>query len=110
MEKSLIRDVHCLELNINYSQQISVYFDHCYMYIRDNFNFFKDFIYLFLDRREGGRETSVCGCLLHAPHWGPSPSSQACALTGNRTSDHLVHSLVLNPLSHTSQDRDNFNF
>ena len=31
------------------------------------------------------------------------PSTQACALTGNQTLDPLVHRLVLNPLSHTSQ-------
>ena len=34
------------------------------------------FIYLFLERGKGGRkrgrETSMCGCLLCAPHWGPS--------------------------------------
>ena len=39
------------------------------------FFFFKDFIYLFLERGEGvrkrGRETSVCVCLLRAPDWGP---------------------------------------
>ena len=37
------------------------------------FYFLKDFINLFLDREEGrerGTETSMCGCLLHAPHWG----------------------------------------
>ena len=36
--------------------------------------FFKLFIYLFLETgREGerGRETSMCGCLLHTPYWGP---------------------------------------
>ena len=37
-------------------------------------HFFKDFIYLFFRERgrEGkrGRETSVCGCLFHAPYWG----------------------------------------
>ena len=35
---------------------------------------FKDFIYLLFDRKGGrkrGRETSVCGCLLRAPYWGP---------------------------------------
>ena len=39
------------------------------------FLFFKDFIYLFLERGKGerkrGRETSVCGCLSCAPHWEP---------------------------------------
>ena len=34
---------------------------------------------------------------------GPWPETQACALTGNWTSDPLVHRPALNPLSHTSQ-------
>ena len=40
------------------------------------FHFLKDLIYSFLEKeREGdrGRETSVCGCLLCAPYWGPVP-------------------------------------
>ena len=35
--------------------------------------FLKDFIYLLLEREEGKekeRETSMCGCLSHAPYWG----------------------------------------
>ena len=32
-------------------------------------------------------------------------ATQACALTGNQTCNPLVHRLVLNPLSHTSQGR-----
>ena len=39
-------------------------------------NFLKDFIYLFLERGEGKekeRDTSMCGCLSHAPYWGPGP-------------------------------------
>ena len=36
---------------------------------------FKDFIYFILREgkrgRKRGRETSMCGCLLHAPYWGP---------------------------------------
>ena len=39
----------------------------------------------------------------HAPLLGTWPATQACVLTGNRTSDPLVHKRVLNPLSHTSQ-------
>ena len=31
------------------------------------------------------------------------PATQACALTGNRTGNPLVHRLTLNPLSQTSQ-------
>ena len=45
----------------------------------------------------------MCGCLLRSPYWGPGLPPQACALTGNQTSDSLVHRLALNPLSHTSQ-------
>ena len=37
------------------------------------------------------------------PLLGTWPTTQACALTGNQTSDYLVHRPVLNPLSHTSQ-------
>ena len=68
-------------------------------------NFLK-IIYLFLDRgkgRERGRETSVCGCLSHRPLPGTWPTTQTCALTGNRTGDPLICELALNPLSHTSQ-------
>ena len=39
----------------------------------------------------------------HVPPTGTWPETQACALTGNQTSDPLVCRLVLNPLSHTSQ-------
>ena len=38
------------------------------------------------------------------PQLGTWPATQACILTGNRTSGPLVHRQVLNPLSHTSQD------
>ena len=31
------------------------------------------------------------------------PTTQACALTGNRTGDPLVRRPILHPLSHTSQ-------
>ena len=72
--------------------------------------FFKiDFIYLFLERgREGEREKegNINVWLPPARHlletW---PTTQACALTGNRTSGPLVHRWVLNPLSHTSQGK-----
>ena len=46
----------------------------------------------------------MCGCPSHIPDWRPGPKTQACALTRNRTSNPLVHRLVLNLLSHTSQD------
>ena len=69
--------------------------------------FLKDFIYLFLERGEGRekereRNISVWLPLVH-PLLGTCPATQACPLTGNRTSDPLVIRLALNPLSHTSQ-------
>ena len=70
---------------------------------------FKILFTYFLEREKGrekrGRETSMCGCLSHAPYWGPGPATQASALTGNRTSDHLAHRPALNLPSHASQDK-----
>ena len=66
------------------------------------------FICLFLERgqgRERGRETSMCGCLSHAPYLGTWPATQSCALTGNWTSDPLIHRPMLSPLSYTSQGK-----
>ena len=66
------------------------------------FCFFKDFIYLFLER-EGGREKERERNNLHAPNGGTWPTTQARTLTGNQTSDLLVCRLAFNPLTHTSQ-------
>ena len=61
---------------------------------------FKRF-YLFIFR-EG--ECNINVCLPPAyPILGIWPATQACALTGNWTSDALVHRPALNPLSYTSQ-------
>ena len=58
--------------------------------------FKKYFIYLFLERgggREKGGERNFNVCLpLVRPLLGIWPETQACALTGNRTSDPLLHS------------------
>ena len=67
------------------------------------FLFFK-FLVIFLERGEGketGRETSMCErnmdqLPLTAPNWGSNPQPR-------HVPDPLVCSLVLNPLSHTSQ-------
>ena len=67
------------------------------------FNCFKDFIYLFLER-EKERERNINVWLpLTCPLLGTWPTTQACALTGNRTGNTLTHRLALSPLSHTSQ-------
>ena len=75
--------------------------------------FFKKRFYLFLERgKEGDREgemerkinvQEICWLPLAHPPLGTWPATQACALTGNRTSDLSVCRLALNPLSHTSQ-------
>ena len=69
--------------------------------------YFKNFIYLFLERGEGRekeREINIRVWLpLMHPLLGTWPATQAYALTGNRTSNPLAQRLVLNPLSHTSQ-------
>ena len=67
------------------------------------------FIYLFPERGEGkekerDRNINVWLPLVH-PQLGSWPATQACALTGNRTSNPLVQETALNPLSHTSQGR-----
>ena len=66
------------------------------------------FIHLFIFRqrvRKGERKGEKHQCVVasHAPPTGDLACTQACALTGNRTSDPLVHKLALNPLSHISQ-------
>ena len=69
---------------------------------------FKDFIYLFLQRGEGRekeRESNINVWLpLMCPLLGTWPATQACALTGNRTSYPLVLRRALNPPSLTSQE------
>ena len=73
------------------------------------FTFFKKkyFIYLFLERgerREKERERNISVWLPFTwPPLGTHPTTQTCALTGNRTSNPLVLRLSFNPLSHTSQ-------
>ena len=68
---------------------------------------FKKRFYLFIFRGEGREKEregniNVWLPLVHPP-LGTWPSTQVCALTGNLTCNLLVHRLVLNPLSHTSQ-------
>ena len=72
-----------------------------------NINFFKDFIYLFLDRGGGWekqRERNIIVWLpLEHPLLGTWPATQACALSGNWTGNLLVRRPMLYPLSYTSQ-------
>ena len=69
--------------------------------------YFLDFVYLFLKRGEGRekeRERNINVWLpLVPPLLGTWPETQACALTGNLTSNPLVRRPALNPLSHANQ-------
>ena len=75
-------------------------------------NFFKDFLNLFLKKgREKERErNSNVWLLLVCPLVGTWSTTQACALTGNRTGDPLVCRQAFNPLSHTSQGKIMYEF
>ena len=63
-------------------KKCSLYFYHVHIW-RDIFQVYLNFLrrfYLFIYfqtegkwERKRGRETSVCGCLSHAPNWGPGP-------------------------------------
>ena len=58
--------------------------------------FFKKYLFIYFLEWKGGRkrrrETSLCGCLFTHTQLETWPTTQACALTGNRTSHSLVHS------------------
>ena len=76
--------------------------------------FFKR-LYLFIFRERGkegereGANINVWLPLMCRP-LGTQPATQACAPTGNRTSDLLVCRPALNPLSHTSQSNTSYVF
>ena len=65
--------------------------------------FFKDFIYLFLEREEGRERNINVWLPLTWLLVGTWPTTQACVLTGNQTSNPVVHRLAFNPLTDTSQ-------
>ena len=76
--------------------------------------FFKDFIYLLLERREGRKkererhqkyERYMDWLPLTRTQLGTWPPIQAFALTGNRTRYLSVHRPALNPLSLTCQGK-----
>ena len=70
--------------------------------------FLRFYLFIFRERRrEGERERNINVWLpLVRPLQGAWPATQTCALTENGTGDLLPHSLVLNPLSHTSQGKE----
>ena len=73
--------------------------------LRIFFSFFWDFIYFYRGEwREKERERNIDVWLpLTCPLLVTWSATQACALTGNRTSNSLVRRPALNPLNHTRQ-------
>ena len=73
----------------------------------ESHSFFKDFMYLFLERGEGREKERKKNIHVWLPFTRPPLgtwlTTQACVLTGNWTSEPLVHRPALYPLSHTSQ-------
>ena len=79
---------------------------HIYVNYPCSFLFLKKiFIHLFIfgERGKEGEGNINVWLPLVCPLLGTWPTTQACALTGNGTSDPSVHRPALNPLSHTSQ-------
>ena len=80
----------------NYSENVFEGFSHFVLCI---FKFFLRF-YLFVFREvkgETGRETSLCGCLLHAPYWRPGSQPRPAPWLGMEpvnfwfTGRHSIH-------------------
>ena len=55
--------------------------------------FLKYFIYFLRGerKRKRGRETSMCGCLMCAPYWGPGLQPRHVPYAGNQTGNPLVY-------------------
>ena len=71
----------------------------------ENFSYewcFKFLLFIFLKLKKPFFLTAIRPA---CPTLGTWPATQACALTGNRTSDLLVCRPAFNPLSHTNQGK-----
>ena len=93
---------YIISLSQHFSPQLIVFCIYLVFYC-----FVWDFSYLFLERgveQVEERERNIDVWLpLVCPQMGTWPTTQACALIGNRTGDPLVWRLALSLLSHTSQ-------
>ena len=84
-------------------------FGNAFILVNHHLIYFFQILYLFLENgevmeKEGERIINIWLLLAH-PQLETRPAGQSCALTGNPTSDPLVHRPVFNSLSHTSQCR-----
>ena len=92
-QSQLVKEYDCpaLLLDIKVANILDLYAVHL--------GFLRFYLFTFRERgREGEKHQYVVAS--YSPYW---PSTQACALTGNQTSNPLVCRPALNPLSHTSQ-------
>ena len=89
--------------NRNYRKWNKFLFDFMYLLNKQ----FCLFIFREGEGREKERERNISVCLLFTcPPLRTWPATQACALTGNRTSNALVRRPALNPLNYTSQGNE----
>ena len=81
-----------------------------YFFSLHNILFYLKILFIFREgegrEKDRERNTNVWLSLVY-PLLGAWPATQACALTGNWTSDPSVRRLVFNPLSHTNQGTHN---
>ena len=90
----------CIIIAFKYVAQYGLYGD-----------FLRFYFYLFLERGEGREKEREKNIDVSEKHKSVTsctpptnmPTTQACALTGNRTGDLSVCRIMPNPLSHTSQ-------
>ena len=82
----------------------------CTCYSISPYFFLRFYLFIFRDEKEGRKrrreregEEHQCVVVSCASPTRDPPATQACALTGNRTGDPLVHRLGLSPLSHRSR-------
>ena len=102
---------HVIQLLRNFSILLMmVFFSYTDLFSFISF-IFLNILFIFRERgKEREREGEKHQCVLPfaRPLLRTWPSTQVYVLTGNRTSNPLLHSLVLNPLSHTSQGSFSF--
>ena len=78
-----------------------------FLFHQNFFSFFFKSLFIYFQREGKGRREKKRNIHVWLPFTHPLlgtwPATQACALTGNQTSDPVVYRPVLNPLSYTSQ-------
>ena len=92
-----LRHIGCFIFKEENIWKVTIYFKNLILLL----TFF--FLKIFLERGEEKERNINVWLPLVYPLLGARPTTQECALTGNWTSNPLVHRPVPNPLSYTSQ-------